>query len=131
MATVDYAILCEQIRVSPEGAVSLDTLINAVVIDTFPTTAPPLSVHVKLSGESGEHVSVQLILADPNGQPIGATDESSGPLAATANGDRAGGMMNFTIADGCLSAPGLYSMNVFLCGTLVQSLPLHVRTPRA
>src|SRR6266849_1562902 len=68
--TLDYAIVCDDVRFEVGDKISLMGVFDAINVQSFPTVHPRLSVVAAWAGLRGEAIS-EIELVDPSGSLIG------------------------------------------------------------
>jgi hypothetical protein len=119
--TLDYAVVCDDVRYEVGDKISLMGVFDAIQIQSFPAVHPRLSVVVAWMNVPGE-VKSEIQLADPDGSLIGRL----GVAHIQQKGARKGARHIAVSLNVPFKAPGNYQIKISLDGELIRSILLPV-----
>ncbi|SRR5216684_5144156 len=121
--TLDYAIVCDDVRLEVGDKISLMGLFDAIAVQSFPTVQSRLAVVAAWMDVRGE-VKSEIQLVDPSGSLL----RSLGVALLQQKGKRKGAR-HITVA---LNVPfktaGIYQIKFYLDEQLVRSIDLPVES---
>lgn len=78
----DWLIPCRAVVADESGGISVIGIFVRLTAGRLPTTADPIAVAFRLSGEPHEQCQWQVIVTDPNGNDLNKTVQSTVTLSA-------------------------------------------------
>lgn len=120
-ATLDWAIMCEDVRSEVGGKVSLMGLFDSIGAPRFPAMHPRLAVVASWRGGPGEFKS-EIVLTAPTGETVQSLGVAPMKLTGQAQSHR-----HIAIALNVqFNSAGIYELRVLLEGQLRKSIPLTI-----
>jgi hypothetical protein len=121
--TLDYAVVCDDIRFEMADKISLMGLFDSINVQSFPTVHPRLSVVAAWVGLQGEAIS-EIRLVDPSGSVIGRL----GVAHLKETGEKKGARHIAVTYNVPFKAPGTHEIKIYLNSELMRSIPFPVRS---
>jgi hypothetical protein len=121
--TLEYAIICDDVRFEMGDKISLMGVFDAITVPNFPTLQSRLAVVAAWGGLRGEAIS-KIDLVDPSGSLIGQL----GIANIKETGEKRGARHIAVTYNVPFKTPGVHEIRIYLNGELIRSLPLPVRS---
>ena len=121
MARLDFALICREATRDHDRRLSIVGVGDRLLLSTLPATMTKGVVVVRLRGEPGEPIQLQVVVKAPNGERIPTPPPYSGELSGDGEAT-----WEFPFEGVTLKAFGAYPIEVFLNERRVQTLALQV-----
>ena len=121
--TLDYAIVCDDVRYEVGDKISLMGVFDSIKLQSFPTVHPRLSVVAAWMDVHGV-VKSEIQLVDPSGNLL----RQLGVASLEQKGFRKGARHIAVALNVPFKAPGIYQIKIYLDDMVVRSIPIPVES---